>query len=165
MQRKLESESLILLEWFHDNYLKAYSGNSDVVLTTDSNLKINVKGSMICNEKVVQFLGVTIESTLSFEPHLKLVCRKVSQKLHALTRASKFNSNEKVIMTAIIMSLLSYCSLEWVSHSETLNNKINKLHERALQLVYDERQSTFEELLDIDKSFTIHHRNLQVRAT
>ena len=31
--------------------------------------------------------------------------------------------------------------------------------------VYDDRQSTFEELLNIDKSVTIHHRNLQVLAT
>ena len=49
-QRKLESESLILFEWFHDNYLKANSGKSHVMLTTDNKLKINVKGSPISNE-------------------------------------------------------------------------------------------------------------------
>ena len=43
VQRK-ESESLILFEWFHDNYLKANSGKSQVMLTTDNKLKINVKG-------------------------------------------------------------------------------------------------------------------------
>ena len=63
------------------------------------------------------------------------------------------------------MSQFSYCPLVWMCHSRTLNNKINKLHERALRLVYDDRQSTFEELLNIDKSVTIHHRNLQVLAT
>ena len=47
----------------------------------------------------------------------------------------------------------------------TLNSKINKLHEKALRLVYDYRQSTFEELYNIDKSVTIHHRNLEVLAT
>ena len=50
-------------------------------------------------------------------------------------------------------------------HSRTLNNKINKLHERALRLVYDNRQSTFKELLNLDKSVIIHHRNLHVLAT
>ena len=50
-------------------------------------------------------------------------------------------------------------------HSRSLNKKINKLHERALRLVYDDRQSTFEDLLNIDKSVTIHHRNLRVLAT
>ena len=68
-------------------------------------------------------------------------------------------------MKAFIMSQFSYCPLVWMCHSRTLNNKINKLHERALRLVYDDRQSTFEELLNIDKSVTIHHRNLQVLAT
>ena len=43
VQRK-KSECLILFEWFHDNYLKAKSGKSQVMLTTDNKLKINVKG-------------------------------------------------------------------------------------------------------------------------
>ena len=63
------------------------------------------------------------------------------------------------------MSQFSYCPLVWMCHSRTLNNKINNLHERALRLVYDDRQSTFEELLNIDKSVVIHVRNLQVLGT
>ena len=35
----------------------------------------------------------------------------------------------------------------------------------ALQLIYDDRQLTFEELLNKDKSVTIHQRCLQVFAT
>ena len=34
----------------------------------------------------------------------------------------------------------------WVFHSRNTNNKINKLNERALRLVYDDYTSTFEEL-------------------
>ena len=52
MQRKSESESLILFEWFHDNYLKASSGKSHIMLTTDNKLKINTKDSLISNEKI-----------------------------------------------------------------------------------------------------------------
>ena len=39
------------------------------------------------------------------------------------------------------------------------------LHERPLRLVYDDGQSTLEELLHLRKSVTIHHINLQVFAT
>ena len=46
-------------------------------------------------------------------------------------------------------------------YSRTANNKINKLHERALRLVYDDYVSTFEELLEKDNSFTAHHYNIQ----
>ena len=164
MQRKLESESLILIEWFHDNYFKTNCGKSHVILTTDKKLKINVKGSPISNEKVVKLLGVIVDNKLPFEPHLNLVCKKYSQKLLALTRVLKFILKEKlrVIMKAFIMSQFSYCPLVWMCRSITLNNKRNKLHERSLVLVYDDRQSTFEELLNIEKSVTIYYRNLQV---
>ena len=167
VQRKLESESLILFEWIHDNYLKANSGKSHVMLTTDSKQKINVKGSRISNEKIVKLLGVTVDKKLSFEPHLNLICKKVSQKLHTFATASKFISKKKlrVIMKTFIMPQFSYCPLVWMCHSRTLYNKIKKFHESALRLVYDDRQSTFEELHNIDKSVTIHHRNLQVLAT
>ena len=71
----------------------------------------------------------------------------------------------RVIMRAFITSQFSYCTLAWMCQSKTLDEKINKLHERALRLVYDYRQSIFEELLNKDKSVTIHHGNLQVFAT
>ena len=46
-----------------------------------------------------------------------------------------------------------------------LNNRINKLHERGLRLVYKDSHLTFDELLRKDNSFTIHQRNLQKLAT
>ena len=42
--------------------------------------------------------------------------------------------------------------------SRSANNKINKLHERALRIVYDDYNSKFEELLTKDGSFTTHHK-------
>ena len=50
-------------------------------------------------------------------------------------------------------------------HSRTFNNKINKFHERALRIVYRNQNLSFKELLVLDKSFCIHHRNLQKLAT
>ena len=49
-------------------------------------------------------------------------------------------------------------------HSRGLNNKINQIHEVALRIVYDDYSSTFEDLLNRDKSVTIHKRNLQQLA-
>ena len=136
------------------------------MLTTDNKLKINIKDSLTSNEKV-KLLGETVDNKLSFEPHFSLVCKKISQKIHALARVSKFISKKKLrfILKAFILSQFSYCPLVWMCHSRTLNNKINKLHEMALRLIYDDKQSTCEELLNINKSITIHHRNLQVLVT
>ena len=45
--------------------------------------------------------------------------------------------------------------------SRKSNNRINKLHERALRLVYDDYETSFLELLAIDGSFTAYHTNIQ----
>ena len=50
-------------------------------------------------------------------------------------------------------------------YSRTLNNWINKLHERCLRVIYNDKKSTFQKLLDKDKSVSIYNRNLQVLAT
>ena len=50
-------------------------------------------------------------------------------------------------------------------HSRQINHKINKLHERALRIVYNDHFSSFEELLSKEKSVTVHQRNLHTRAT
>ena len=49
-------------------------------------------------------------------------------------------------------------------HSRTLNNKINRHHEAALRIVYSDYKSSFCELLEKDKSFSIHHQNIQSLA-
>ena len=67
----------------------------------------------------------------------------------------------RLIMKTFIESHFNYCPLIWMCHSRGLNQKINKLHERALRVVYKNSELTYEELLEIDKSFTIHEQNLQ----
>ena len=68
-------------------------------------------------------------------------------------------------MKSFVTSNFNYCPLTWMFHNRTLNNKINRLHERALRLVYNDASLSFQELLDLDDSMTIHHRNLQKLAT
>ena len=46
-----------------------------------------------------------------------------------------------------------------------INNNINRLHERCLRLCYGDKSTSFEKLLEQDKSVTTHTRNLQILAT
>ena len=68
-------------------------------------------------------------------------------------------------MKAFIESQFNYCPLIWMVHSRALNNKINRIHETALKIVYSDYNSFFNELLDKDVSLTIHQRNVQSLAT
>ena len=65
---------------------------------------------------------------------------------------------------AFIQSQFKCCPLVWMFHERQINDKINKLHERALRIVYNDTVTSFENLLIKDKSFTIHHQNIQLLA-
>ena len=50
-------------------------------------------------------------------------------------------------------------------HNRTLNYKINRIHERALRIVYRDKTSNFTKLLQKDNAVTVHQGNLHVLAT
>ena len=49
-------------------------------------------------------------------------------------------------------------------HIRSLNNKINRLHERCLRIIYNDKHSNFEELLVKDNSVSIHYNNIHTQA-
>ena len=46
-----------------------------------------------------------------------------------------------------------------------MNNKINRIHERCLRIIYNDKKPSWADLLAKDRSVTMHTRRLQVLAT
>ena len=49
-------------------------------------------------------------------------------------------------------------------HSRGSNKKINRIHERALRITYNDKSSSYGVLLTKDRSVTIHLRNIRALA-
>ena len=111
-------------------------------------------------------LGVTIDKEIKFEGHIEYLCKNSSSKLSALTRMAKMApfDKKKILMYSFVKSQFSHCPLVWMFCSRKLNDRINSIHKRALRIVYLDYSSSFAELLEKDKSVTIHQRNLQLLA-
>ena len=45
-------------------------------------------------------------------------------------------------------------------YSRSLNNKFNRLHEGYLRIIYNDKHSNFEKLLNKDISVSIHYNNM-----
>ena len=66
---------------------------------------------------------------------------------------------------AFIESQVKCRPLVWMFHRRQINNgKINKLFGRTLRTVYNDTVTSFQNLLIKNKSFTIHHQNIQLLA-
>ena len=64
------------------------------------------------------------------------------------------------------MSQFSYCPLIWMFHSRAMEHRINRIHERTLRIIHpNQHQLIFKELLEKNKTISIHQRNLQTLAT
>ena len=167
VMQKLELTTNNLFEWFKNNHMEANTDKCHLLVTRGTDVKAKIGELDVKDSREVKLLGVKIDGKLSFENHVSSLCKKASQKLHALARVVNFMdlAKRKSLMKAFITSQFNYCPLIWMFHSRQLNNRINKIQERALRLVYKDNKLTFDDLLKLDNSVTIHQRNLQILAT
>ena len=160
----LQKETTIVLNWFKSNEMKSNDDKCHLFVANKDNLTINLSCETIKSSDSVKLLGITIDKQLNFKEHVTKLCKKGNQKLHALARIAKYMSKNKlrILMKAFIELQFNYCPLVWMFHNRTLNNKINRLHERALRIVYKDENgiSTFEDLQK-DGAVKVHDRNLQ----
>ena len=77
-----------------------------------------------------------------------------------ITHSLKFEQR-KLLLNAFITSQVSYAPVVWIFHLQKSNNYINRIHERALGIVYQNHNSMFDELLTKDGFFKIHDYNFQ----
>ena len=91
---------------------------------------------------------------------------KANRKLSTLTRVTKFLPLIKklILFKDLTESQFKYCPLVWMFNGRQINDKINKVHQRALRIVFNDTITSFEELLVRDKTFAIDHQNIQLLA-
>ena len=162
----LQESSEQLFKWFSDNQMKSNSDKCHLIVSTNDTTEIQIGDFVIKSSSTEKLLGVTIDCKLNFDSHVKHLCNKANKKLRALARVTPYMTLEKkkIIMSSFFTAQFNYCPLIWMLHSRKNNNKIKHLHERCLRLIYSDKNSSYEKLLEKDGSVSIHHRNIQALA-
>ena len=162
----LEGALKSLFTWFDNNLTKSYADKCHLLVS--SNEKVTIKTvshefANITREKLVSvhLFSVHLVCGLSFDYHISETCKKASRKVRALARVtSSMSLSKKHTLRNMFFKLqFNYCPLIWVCH----NNK-NRLHERYLRILYNDKQSSFNALLEKDGSVSIDERNIKILA-
>ena len=100
------------------NHMKANADKCHLLVTRDTDVTAKIGQLDVKNSREEKLLGVKIDSKLSFENHVSSLCKKASQKLHALRRIVHFMdlAKRKSLMKAFITTQLNYCLLIWMFH-------------------------------------------------
>ena len=169
VKENLKINFLIMQKWFYENHMVLNPGKCHyLILGNRSNSDaINLNGTKLASSRNEQLLGILIDRDLSFDKHIKSLCRKVDQKLNILARISNYlaHDQKRLFLNSVIKSQFSYCPLIWTFCSRSLNNLINRIHECGLRLIYNDHVSTFQDIfLEIIKEKAIHQNNLDSLA-
>ena len=165
---RLTHDSSLAIDWFEYNYMKLNSDKCHLLFAGHKyeHLWIDIDGNKIWESTAETLLGINVDRNLYFDNHVNTICRRASKKLTALARLSNILPfyQMKILISSFFNSQFSYCPLIWMFCSRMSNNKINKLQERSLRILYKDDYSNFEELLKKNHSVTIHIRNIQLLA-
>ena len=143
--------------------MKRKTDKCHLIMSTNNTPELKVGDSLIKTTTCEKLLGVKIDYKLAFDNHVANLCKKANNKLRALARATPYMTIEKrkLLMNSFFNAQVTYCPLIWMLHGRCNNTKIKHLHERCLRLIYRDKNSSYEELLEKDGSVSIHHRNIQ----
>ena len=135
---RLELDSLFAIEWFGNNNMKLNQNKCHLIVS-----RLIWKWICLCwfvnNLGDWKLLSIIIDRKLNFNDYVTSVWRYVGKKLSVLARLSYciwVLKKRRILLKNFIKTQFSFCSLVWMTHSATLNHKINHLNERALRIVY-----------------------------
>ena len=132
-------------------------------MSTNDTPDFKAGDSLIKTSTFEKLLVVKIDNKLTFDNHAADLCKTANNKLRTLARATPYMTikKRKLLMNCFFNVQFNYCLLIWMLHRRWYNNKIKHLHEKCLRLIYCNKNSSYEELLEKDGSVSTHHRNIQ----
>ena len=122
-----------------------HSKSKSMVITTRQKhqlqpLSLNLKIGLNAIEQVKshRVLGCLIDETMSFHPHIDSVLKTVSRNLYLMSRLWHYVSTEALLafFHGHCMSHINYASTIWCNTDENYLNKLNRLHKRAIKIIY-----------------------------
>ena len=111
--------------------------------------KIYLEGHPLENKSVTDYLGVTIDSQLTFRQHVARVTSKAYGALKTLchVKASLPTVTRILLYRTLVLPHLEYCSAIWDPHTAELTSKVERVQNRAMRYILDRPPRTSSDSL------------------
>ena len=143
------------VKWFRDNGMQANPSKFQFMIVSHSGVDARCVTLLIDDnivlkpEPQVKLLGVMLDSKLNSNHHVSAKCTKAARQLNAFARISRCLSTSSRMITynSFIDSNFDYCPIMWHFCGKNNGEKIEKIQERALRIIYRNYDSLYSELL------------------
>ena len=138
----MNNELSKLSEWLKVNKLSINIKKTHYIIfgsrpvdPADVNLTFN--GIPLENVQSTKFLGVIIDSKLTWKAHIQHIVNKLS-KISGVIYKLRYLLNSKttlLLYDAMVVPYLTYCAIVWAAAPKTTLNRLHLLQKRVLRLV------------------------------
>ena len=140
--RVMNSELEIISMWFKINKLSLNISKTNFMIFHPLQRKIGsvdlfIDGNHIALVKNAKFLGINIDSNLTWKHHIDVLCSKISRVIGILFKISSFVPSYivKSLYDSLIHSHLSYCNIIWGNTFPSYLNRLHVLKKRAVRIL------------------------------
>ena len=115
LMKRLEYDVEKAMNWFENNGMKLNSSKCHLLVCGHKFECMigKIGNAQVIEKNRVKLLGIEIDSALTFESHMQLICKKASNKLNALSRQCAILPFHrcKMLMNVFFNSQFSHCPL------------------------------------------------------
>ena len=130
----LEVKTSNAIKWMKDNDMIANPDKFKAIMLTKTDhntagIRLEFSGETILSNNEIDFLGITIDTKLSFDPHIAKICHKASRQLNALKRLGFYiplDTRKIPLSNSFIISNFNHCPLVWYFSMAKQLQKIEK---------------------------------------
>ena len=132
----------------------------------DKKFQLNINNSTISSDDSITLLGIEIDNKLNFKNHVSTICKKANRQLNAIGRIQNYvgKKEKETIINTFVYSNFMYCPLAWHFCPKSSQNKIEKIKRRCLQLLTNDYDSDYKQLLEKTEKPTMEIRRLRTLA-
>jgi len=170
IQKKMKEDCINAMEWFERNNMKANASKFQVMFLSrnsdTNNQSISIDGIEIKTSQSIVILGVELDRELKFNAQIDAICSQIGKQINALKRMKHYlnKKSRKVIYSNYINCNLDYCSVTWLFANKTDLEKLEKTNKRALRVVTNNGNMSYEELCKQENQLTVFKRCLKSMA-
>ena len=139
----VNNELKYVVEWLNANKMSLNVDKTHFMIFHSKGKKIHcdenvqIMGNIISKVETTKFLGVIIDSNLSWNQHIGYVSSKISKNIGIVRKARKIFSKETLLTLyySFIYPYLNYCIHVWGSAVTTSLDRIIKLQKRIVRII------------------------------
>ncbi len=167
---KIDGENA--LKWFKINFMEANPTKLQFMLMKCITCKeplpdsIEVANTIVSRTNNVKLLGITVDDKLKFDIHINNICKKAVRQINVMYRfRGIFDLKEREkIHNTFILANFNYCPIVWHFCGKTSIRKIEKVQERALRFLHNDKISSYDTLIAKSNTTTMHIRRIKSLA-